>query len=101
MRNSTVARRLALFSALIVLASACKSQRTTPEVTSTTPIQPRMETMTVTGCLRSGWVAPNTWVLTESAANGAILQPATYQLLGGDEGTLRASVGQLMEVSGT
>jgi hypothetical protein len=84
--------------ALTIAAGACNRDAAVPEAQRTTGAQPRMEPMTVAGCLRSG-LADNTFVLTAEAPNPDS-NPATYQLTGNDV-NLRDYVGQQVEVSGT
>ena len=84
--------------ALIIAGSACNRNAAVPEVPRTTGLQPRMEPVTVNGCLRAG-EAENTFVLTAAAADPDS-KSATYQLIGHDV-SLRNYVGQQVEVSGT
>lgn len=93
-----------LTATLIVLAvltiGACNRQEwTAPETQTTTGLQPRMEPMTVAGCLRAG-AAERTFVLTTegSTDTGAAI---TYQLTGANGVELSDHVGQQVEVSGT
>jgi hypothetical protein len=84
--------------ALTMAATACNRNTAVPEAQRTTGVQPRMESTTVAGCLRSG-LAENTFVLTAEAPSSDI-KTATYQLTGNNV-NLRDYVGQQVEVSGT
>jgi len=86
-------------AALAMAMGACNRKTAAPELQTTTSAQPRMEPMTVTGCLKSG-VAENTFVLMASQAGGSG-ETATFQLTGPERLNLREYVGQKVEVSGT
>jgi len=96
-------RRSIRFTTVVFVAacsvSACKREATAPELQTTTGPQPRMEPMTVSGCLKSG-MAENTFVLMASKTDN-MTETATYQLTGRDDLNLRQYVGQKVEVSGT
>jgi hypothetical protein len=88
---------------LAVAAGACNRQKSTaPDVQRTTGEVPRSEPVTVSGCLQSGAIAENTFVLnaTQPEAVGTTAT-STYQLQGGDVDMLRQHVGERVEVSGT
>jgi hypothetical protein len=85
--------------ALMISFQACNRQESTTETAVTTPVQPRMEAMTVAGCLRAG-AADRTFVLTEEKSAGAG-GAATYHLIGHEGIDLAAHVGEQVEVSGT
>jgi hypothetical protein len=93
--------RTGIAAAILTVAMAGCNQRkaTAPELQTTAGVQPRMEPMTVIGCLRSG-VSDNTFVLMASQAAGAG-ETATYQLTGPERLNLREYVGQKVEISGT
>src|SRR2546425_13065972 len=55
----------AIAAGSLVLAMGGCRKAAAPELQTTTGVQPRMEPMTVTGCLKSG-VADNTFVLMAS-----------------------------------
>jgi hypothetical protein len=86
--------------ALMFSIEACNRQESqVPETAVTTPVQPRMEPMTVAGCLRAG-AADRTFVLTEERSTdpgGAV----TYHLIGHEGIDLATHVGEQVEVSGT
>jgi len=84
---------------LVVAMGACNRKAAAPELQTSTGNQPRMQPMTVTGCLKSG-VADNTFVLMASQAGGSG-ETATFQLTGPERLNLREYVGQKVEVSGT
>jgi hypothetical protein len=84
---------------LTFVLAACKRQATAPELQTTTGQQPRMQPMTVSGCLKSG-VADNTFVLMASKADGA-METATFQLNPRQGVDLKQYIGQTVEVSGT
>ena len=88
----------ACVGALMIAGSACNRNAAVPEVPRTTGLHPRMDPITVAGCLRAG-EAENTFVLTASAADPDS-KSATYQLIGHDV-PLREYVGQQVEVEGT
>lgn len=83
----------------LALAACNQHKATTPELQTTTGVQPRSEAMTVSGCLRSG-MAEDTLVLAASQTRGAG-ETATFQLTGPERLNLRSYVGQKVEVSGT
>jgi|RhiMetdeSRZDD1v2_1073273.scaffolds.fasta_scaffold430271_3 hypothetical protein len=92
--------RIAVALCLVTFVlGACKRQATAPELQTTTGQQPRMQPMTVTGCLKSG-VADDTFVLMASKTEGAI-ETATFQLNARPEVDLKQYIGQTVEVSGT
>ena len=102
MWNSRLFTSVIVVSALAVTSGACKrGQPPAPAVQQTTGVQPRLEPVTLTGCLRSGMFADNTWVLTTPSSDGGAVKGATYQLAGGDPDTLRNYAGRQVEVSGT
>ncbi|HEY2904271.1 MAG TPA: hypothetical protein VGJ29_00110 [Vicinamibacterales bacterium] len=94
-----------LFGALALISGACnsnKNRQTTPDMQTSTGEQPRAQAITVTGCLRTGTLAENTWVLISDPTSATTTgQAPTYQLMGGDAAALRNNVGQRVEVSGT
>jgi hypothetical protein len=92
-----------LCCALALVGIGCnKNKQTTPDLQTSTGVQPRAQAVTVTGCLQKGTIAENTWVLIGDAPSaGTTGRAPTYQLTGGDAAALRANVGQRVEVSGT
>ena len=105
MRATYLIKAATLFSALAVVSGACnsnKNKQTTPDLQTSTGEQPRAQAVTVTGCVRAGTLAENTWVLITDPSGAATAgQTPTYQLVGGDATALRNTVGQRVEVSGT
>ena len=82
----------------LVCAGGCSRDKTdNVEVQSKTPVQAVNQPVTVSGCLRAG-VADNTFVLTAQATNAS--QPATYQLIAGQDLNLREHIGHQVEVNG-
>jgi hypothetical protein len=82
----------------VLIASACGRDNAGPEVQTSSGLQPRQESMSVRGCLKTG-LAESTFVLmtTESGPQG---ETATYQLNG--PGVNFANyVGQQVDVVGT
>jgi hypothetical protein len=82
----------------MVAASACSRDDAGPEVQTTSGVQPRLESISVRGCLKPG-LAESTFVLTttESGPQG---ETATYQL-NGPGVNFADYVGQQVEVTGT
>ncbi len=105
MRATHLIKTAILFSALAIVSAACsssKNRQTTPDAQTTTGEQPRAQAITVTGCLRTGTLAENTFVLISEPTGAATTgQAPTYQLLGGDSTALRDNVGKQVQVSGT
>jgi hypothetical protein len=85
------------------IAGGCQRAKTTaPELQTTTGVQPRMQPVSVTGCLRSGVAAADTFVLMATKPDTAGAEPtATFQLIGGDANALRAHVDEQVRVTGT
>ena len=100
MNSATLSRiaAAACVGALMIAGSACNRNAAVPELPRTTGLQPRMDPITVAGCLRAG-EAENTFVLTASAADPDS-KSVTYQLIGHDV-PLREYVWQQVEVEGT
>src|SRR5437879_5760298 len=76
--------------------AGCRKPAATPELQTTSGVQPLQQPVVVAGCLKSG-VADNTFVLT--AVEGT--DTATYQLIARADQNLRDHVGERIEVSGT
>jgi hypothetical protein len=89
----------ALFAGAVSVMAACSGDWEAPESQTTTGVRERMEPTTVTGCLRAGVVADQTFVLTAMRAEGAS-ESATYHLTGLEGVELGDHVGQQVEVSG-
>jgi hypothetical protein len=101
MQRTRFVASMIIVSSLTTASVGCKKgQKTPPAVQQTAGVQPRSDAVTVTGCLRSGAFAPDTWVLTSSAGSTRSAV-ATYQLVGGDPAALRDNAGREVEVSGT
>jgi hypothetical protein len=104
MHESRFARAIIVLSAVILVSGACKRGKPpAPETQSAVVVPAESQPITVSGCLRSGELADNSWVLITkpSTANGATTPAATYQLIGGDAAALRDNVGRQVDVSGT
>jgi len=89
---------LFVMTALTIAVGACRKEPTVPDAQSTSGPEPRMQPVTVAGCLKSG-IAEKTFVLTAAQARAG--ETATYQLVGADDLNLRDHVGEQVEVSGT
>jgi hypothetical protein len=101
MQNRRLIGAILFLGATIAWGAACNQQRTTtPDLQTTTGVQPRDQTMTVKGCLKSGALADDTFLLTVSQPETGTTLDANYQLVGGDTALLRDHVGQQVEVSG-
>lgn len=85
--------------AAVFTMGACNRRPTTEEQKTTTIQPPNQQPVTVTGCLKKGVVADNTFVLIASRADGANAT-ATYQLTPNPDVNLQQYVGQQVEVSG-
>jgi hypothetical protein len=99
-------RRL-LFSAGLLMTAltgiACDApQAPVAEVQTTTPEQPRMQAMSVVGCLQRATLTDQTFVLLERSADGLGTNKAsTYQLVAGPTAALADHVGKTVEIAGT
>jgi hypothetical protein len=99
-------RRTELMSAVVLATcvagatGACNRGNGTklPEKQTMSAVQPRNDSVTVSGCLRAG-VAENTFVLNSAKAAGD-METATYQLMGAQTDALRDHVGEQVEISG-
>jgi hypothetical protein len=101
MKNSTVLRTGAAIACAAALAGACeRGQTPPPEVQTTTGVQPRADAVTVTGCLKSGALANDTWVVISKPSAGETVEPVTYELVGGDSAALREHAGKQVEING-
>jgi hypothetical protein len=88
-----------VLAACVSAAAACKGNGTRlPEKQTASAVQPRNESVTVSGCLRAG-LAENTFVLNSAKATGD-MESATYHLLGAQTDALREHVGEQVELSG-
>jgi hypothetical protein len=105
MQATHLIKAATLCCALALVGAACNTksnQQTTPDLQTSTGQQPRAQAVNITGCLKNGTIAENTWVLiTDASAAGTAAPAPTYQLMGADAAALRNSVGQRVEVSGT
>jgi len=103
MRNRRLIGPGLLLAAAMMMVGACNRQQrtTTPDLRTTTGVQPRAQTVTVKGCLKSGALADDTFLLTVSQPDTGTTLDANYQLVGGDTAMLRDYVGRQVEVSGT
>jgi len=100
MVNRTVITVSALASSAFLTFGACNRAPRTPELTTTSGAQPTAEPISVTGCLKKGVVAENTFVLLVSKADGSG-PSATYELIPRPGVDLTDRVGQEVQVSGT
>jgi hypothetical protein len=89
---------IAVALSVATATTACTRKTNAPDAQQTSGVQPRMDSTTVAGCLRSG-TAEDTFVLTATAPDAA--KPATYNLNANAEVNLRQYIGQEVEVSGT
>jgi hypothetical protein len=72
------------------------------ELQTVTPEQPRMQPVTVVGCLKRGTLTDQTFVLLERSADGSTTgQTSTYQLVAGPNEALEDHVGKTVEIAGT
>jgi hypothetical protein len=83
-----------------IILSACNRKPAGPEVQTTTNIQRNGEPVTLTGCLKRGVVAEDTFVLLVSQSGGSG-GTATYDLTAPPSVNLRDQVGQQVEITGT
>src|SRR4051812_6001378 len=102
--HRTVNRVPLLLSSLFLLTASFGCHRgneatNRPDETQRTSVQATNEPVTVSGCLRAG-DGVDTFVVTASTTSGAPT-PATYQLMGVTDTTLRDQIGKRVEVSGT
>ena len=101
MRNSRLIRFIAVLIA-VPLAAACQQQPEAPAVQNDSGVQPRMAAITVEGCLKSGTLADNTWVLLGRTTEALPSDSAsTYELVGADSAALREQQNTLVRVAGT
>ena len=95
--------RHAMMSIAIVFAAfaliGC-DKKSTPEIQSTQTIQRNGDPVQLTGCLRRGTIAEDTFVLLVAQKN-ASGGTATYELIPAPGVNFSAQVGQQVEVSGT
>jgi hypothetical protein len=96
-------RHVRLCSLLIpaLIAGACQRQPEAPAVQVDSGIQPRMEPITVEGCLKGGVLADDTWVVLGRHVAIPSEAAATYQLVNADAAMLRAHQNTQVRVSGT
>lgn len=100
MRNLRLVRLLSLLIP-VLLAGACQRQPEAPAVQADSGVQPRMEPITIEGCLKGGVLADDTWVVLGRTPDIPSEAAATYQLVGAEAATLRAHQNQQVRVSGT
>src|SRR5438105_11801637 len=88
-------RALIRFAPLLIVVAfasdACRRQPQVAGVQVDTGAQPRMQPLTVEGCLKSGALADNTFVVLGRAWEADAVpdsQPSTYALVGGDAAEL-------------
>jgi hypothetical protein len=90
----------AMVCAITMSLAACNQKSSAPELQTTDSAQIQgEEPITVIGCLKSGALADDTFVLTASRAEGASAT-STYELSAPPNVNLREYVGQQVEVSG-
>ena len=94
--------RLSLIQSAVIIGGltivACNRNAAGPETQTTTGVQPRLESVSVNGCLRAG-LAENTFVLTATNRGGGS-DTATYEI-SSQNVNLREFVGQQVQISGT
>jgi hypothetical protein len=100
MKQHQLVCKMALVCAVTIAFGACNRKPTAPERQTTTGAQLRAEPITVTGCLKSGVLAEDTFVLIVSQTEGAG-GTSTYQLTALPNLNLRDHVGKQVELSGT
>jgi hypothetical protein len=98
MQNSRLIGTTIAAAALAVSIGACSRETPSPERQTTTGEQPRMEEITVSGCLKSG-MDESTFVLM--AAESGAADTATYQLTDANNVNMRQHVNQRVQVTGT
>ena len=99
--NTTMTRMSLALACACAMTGACERSKTpAPEVHTTAGVQTRADSVTVTGCLKSGALANDTWVLISRPSAGDTTEPVTYQLNGGDASALRDGAGKEVEISG-
>lgn len=92
---------LAALATPLTLGACTRTEAPAPQVEKTAGMQPASESVTRTGCLRSGMLADATYVLTSPASTPGATGSTTFQLVGGDAATLRDNAGRQVEVTGT
>ena len=101
MRNSIVIRTGLALACVAVFSGACtRGQTPAPEKQTTSGVQPRADAVTITGCLNSGALSNDTWVVISKPSAGDTTEPVTYQLVGGDPAALRDHAGKQVEIAG-
>jgi len=70
--------------AAAIALSGCNRKSDAPELQTTTGVQAKAEPITVTGCLKRGVIAEDTFVLLASQAPGASAA-ITYEVVGRPE----------------
>jgi hypothetical protein len=102
MRHWRLITSILILMVLVLITTGCKRGRSAPpQVQQTTGLQPAAQTVTVTGCLRTGAFAEDTWVLITPVGTAGAPDGATFQLMGGDAATLRDNAGRQVQISGT
>src|ERR1700758_1063912 len=99
MPNRRVIRPILGLTAVAALVAACNRQPSVPPESQTTAMRARTEPVSVTGCLKGGALAEDTFVLTSSKpdTSGTTLD-TTYELIGGDAAMLRGHLGEQVQV---
>jgi hypothetical protein len=85
--------------AAVLAIGGCNRRPPTEQQSATTVQPPNPEPVTITGCLKKGVIADDTFVLIASRSEGANAT-ATYQLIPNPDVNLRDYIGQQVEVSG-
>jgi hypothetical protein len=103
--KQTTTRRRSHFTMMAVAVgaacafTACNRKADAPELQTTTAIQRNGEPVTLTGCLKRGLVAEDTFVLLVSQADGGVAT-GTYELMARPNLNLGGQVGQQVRVTG-
>ena len=90
----------AMVCAATLAFTACNRKPSAPELQTTTGVQPRAERVTLTGCLKRGVIAEDTFVVLVSQKEVGT-EAATYELTVQPDVKLADHIGQQVEVSGT
>ena len=103
LRSAQVLVLCAIAAIAALAGTACeRNPAAVAEVQRVSPEQPRMQPLTVVGCLERGVLTDGTFVLLERAPDAlSAVKAATYQLIGGPDMALERNVGKRVQISGT
>ena len=102
MRLRQLIRVAPLLIAIPLASDGCKLEPTVGGVQTVTTPQAHTTPITVEGCLKSGVMADNTWVVLGRTTEPAPSEAAsTYQLVNADPNQLRDHANKTVRVSGT